>query len=86
VAFDDGEYYFEESVKESGYGVIHIVIFQSESKDSVISTLNEFGCVLNTHVAYNYLVISIPPTVLYHLIQAYLFEEESKANISFRES
>ena len=86
MEYDDGEYHFEELVKESGYSVVHIGVFKSESKGSVITTLNEFCGGVNTHVADNYLVISIRPTVLYQPLRTYLFGEEYYGNISFRAS
>ena len=85
VEYDDGEFHFDELIKESGYSVMHIVVFNSESKDQLIFTLSQFGCVVNTHVADNYVVVSIPPALVYQPIRDYLINEESFENISFRE-
>lgn len=86
VEYDDGEFHFDELVEESGYSVVHIVVFTQESRDRVVSALTEFHCGVNTHVADNYLVVSIPPTTSYEQIQTYLLSEESHGNIDFRES
>ena len=64
MEYDDGEYHVDELVEESSRSVVHIFVFKSESKVSVIITLSEFGCSVNTHITDNYLVISITPTVL----------------------
>lgn len=85
VEYDDGEFHFDELIEESGYSVIHIVIFKAESKDQVTSSLSQFGCGVNTHVAENYLVVSIPPVLVYKPIRAYLLNEDSSGSISFRE-
>lgn len=86
VEFDDGEFHFEELIEESGFSVIHIVIWKLESKDQIISVLSDFGCGVNTHVADNYLVVSISPELLYPPIQDFLLAEQSAENIDFRES
>jgi len=86
VEYDDGEFHFDELIEESGYSVVHIVVFKPQSKDRLVDTLTQFRCGVNTHVADNYLVISIPPTVHYQPIQAYLLNEGSYGNIDFRES
>lgn len=85
VEYDDGEFHFDELIEESGYSVVHIVIFKPESKDRVISTLSEFGCGVNTHVADNYMVINIPPQLVYQPVRDFLLKEESFENISFRD-
>ena len=33
VEYDEGEYYFDELIDESGYSVAHIIIFKSEFKE-----------------------------------------------------
>ncbi|WP_162945053.1 DUF4265 domain-containing protein [Flavisolibacter nicotianae] len=49
VEFDDGEFHFDELIEESGYSVAHVIIWKPECRDKVISTLNDFGCGVNTH-------------------------------------
>ena len=85
VEFHEGEFHFEELIEESGFSVVHIVIWKLESKDRIISTLNDLGCGVNTHVADNYLVISVPPQLLYQPILSFLFTEHSLENIDFRD-
>ncbi len=85
VEFADSEFHFDELIEESGFSVAHIVIWKMESKDKIISALSEFGCGVNTHVADNYLVISIPPQLLYQQIRSFLFNEESIGNIDFKD-
>ena len=86
VEFDNGEFHFDELIEESGYSVIHIVVFKAESKQRVIDSLIQHRCGVNSHVADNYLVVSVPPTVYYEPVQAYLKNELSYGNIDFRES
>lgn len=86
VEYNEGEYYFDELIEESGYSVVHIVIFKPDSKNELVNSLTRLNCGLNTHVADNYLVISIPPTVLYKPVQVYLQKEKASGNIDFRES
>jgi len=86
VEFDDGEFHFDKLIEESGFSVVHIVIWKPVCKDTVVNSLNRFHCGVNTHVADNYLVISIPPTVYYPPVQTYLLKEEASGNIDFRES
>ena len=83
VEFDEEEYHFDELIEESGFSVAHIVIWKSECKNRVISVLNNFGCGVNTHVAANYLVISIPPQVIYGPIRSFLIAEKLNENIYF---
>ena len=85
VEFDEGEFHFDELIEESGFSVAHIVLWKTEFKERIISVLSNFGCEVNTHVADNYLVISIPPQLLYKPIQSFLFKEKSDENIDFRE-
>jgi hypothetical protein len=85
VEFDEGEFHFDELIEESGFSVAHIVMWKSESKDRIISKLKEFGCGVNTHVADNYLVISIPPQLLYKPIRSFLLCEKSNENIDFKD-
>src|SRR3954452_10401881 len=84
VEFDDGEFHFDELIEESGYSVAHIVIWKPASKEHIISTLTDFGCGVNTHVADNYLVISIPPQVPYQLTLTFLLNQKLAENIDFR--
>ena len=86
VEYEDGDFHFDQLIKESGFSVVHIVIFKQESKPGVVSYLTQSGCGVNTHVAENYLVISIPPAVSYQEIQRFLLKEEASGNIDFRES
>jgi hypothetical protein len=85
IEFDEGEFYFDELIEESGFSVAHIVIWKPESKDRIISVLSDFGCGVNTHVAENYLVISIPPKLLYKPIRLFLFGEASDESIDFKD-
>ncbi len=85
VEFDDGEFHFDKLIEESGFSVAHVVIMKPESKDRIISILRDFGCGVNSHMADNYLAISVPPELLYQEIRNFLFKEESIGNISFRD-
>jgi hypothetical protein len=85
VEFDEGEFHFDELIKESGFSVAHIVMWQLASKQRIISILNDYGCGVNTHVADNYLVVSIPPQILYKSIREFLLVEKSNENIDFRD-
>lgn len=85
VEFDEGEFYFDELVEESGYSVLHVIIWKPECKDRVISTLNNFGCGVNTHIADNYVVVSIPPELVYSPVRTYLMGEEALGYIEFGE-
>lgn len=86
VEFDDGEFHFDNLIEESGYSVVHIIIWQAESKDRVASTLNDFGCGVNTHVADNYVVVSIAPEFSYFPVQEFLLTEKTLENIDFKEA
>lgn len=85
VEFDDGEFHFDELIEESGFSVAHIVVWKPESKDRIISVLTDFGCGVNTHIADNYIVVSIPPDLLYQTIRSFLLEEKLNGNIDFRD-
>lgn len=85
VEFDEGEFHFEEVIEESGFSVANIVMWKSESKERIISVLSGFGCGVNAHVAHNYLVVSIPPQVLYKPIRTFLLIEKSNENIDFKD-
>lgn len=85
VEFDEGEYHFEELIEESGFSVARIVIWRPEAKQHIIAILEEFGCGLNTHLADNFIVLSIPPGISYKPIRAILLKEESAKNIDFGE-
>ena len=83
VEFDEGEFHFDELIAESGFSVARIVMWKLESKDQIISVLNDFGCGVNTHLADNYIVLSIPPQLLYKSIRSFLLSEKSNGNIDF---
>ena len=85
VEYENGEFHFDELIEESGYSVTHIVIWKLESKDNIITTLINFGCGVNTHIADNYLVISIPPEQLYQPVRTFLLNQKSSENIDFRD-
>lgn len=85
VEFDEGEYHFDELIEESGFSVVNIIIWKQEAKGQIIVTLESFGCGVNTHVTDNYLVVSIPPVVLYRPIGSFLNSEKSIGNIDFRD-
>jgi hypothetical protein len=86
VQFEDGEFHFDKLVNESGYSVVHIVIFKMESRDRLVAELNQLRCGVSTNIADNYVVLSIPPAVVYQSVQEYLLIEELSGNIDFRES
>lgn len=83
VEFDEGEFHFDELIEESGFSVARIIMWKFESKDQIISVLNDFGCGVNTHVADNYIVVSIPPQILYNPIRSFLLSEKANGNIGF---
>ncbi|MDO6429787.1 DUF4265 domain-containing protein [Flavitalea sp. BT771] len=85
VEVDDGEFHFDELIEESGFSVVQIVIWKQESKYRIISTLDDLGCGVNTNVADNYLVISVPSQLLYQPILSFLLTEHSIENIDFRD-
>lgn len=85
VESDGDEFHFDELVEESGYSVAHIVIWKPESKEHTITTLINFGCVVKTHVADNYLVVSIPPELPYQPVRIFLLSQKSSENIDFRD-
>jgi len=83
VEYGDGEFYFDELIEESGFSVAHVIIWMPQCKDRIISTLDKFGCGVNTHLADNYMVISIPPELLYTPVRAFLMAEKALENIDF---
>lgn len=85
VEYEGGEFHFDEVIEESGYSVAHIVIWKHGSKEHLINTLSDLGCGVNTHVADNYLVVSIPPRLMYQPIRGFLDEQKSVGNIDFRD-
>ena len=86
VEYDDNEFHFNGLIEESGHSTIHIVVFNLDSKETLVSRLEQLDCGVNTHVADNYIVIDVPPNVFYEPIRGYLQQEEDQENISFRES
>ena len=84
---------YKEMLQEVGAGgaliIVALIIFQLgtvfgwSTIVSVIITLSEFGCSVNTHIADNYLVISIPLGLLYQPIRTLLINHESSGNIDF---
>jgi hypothetical protein len=85
VEFGEGEFYFDELIEESGYSVAHVVTWKPKSKEHIITTLNELGCGVNTHVADNYLVVSIPPELQYQPVRTFLRNQKSSEIIDFRD-
>jgi hypothetical protein len=85
VEFDDGEFHFDQLIEESGYSVAHIIVWKIESKDLIVSALNNLGCGVNTHLAENYIVVSVPPELLYEPIRHMLEKEWISKNIDFRD-
>jgi hypothetical protein len=83
VEFEDDEFHFDELIEESGYSVARIVIWKPEFKEHIITTLTDLGCGVNTHIADNYLVVSIPPDLSYKPVRTLLFNHESSGNIDF---
>ena len=82
----DGEYYFDELIEESGNSTIHIVIFKPESKEYVAKQLTDFGCGVNIHVAENYIVVNVSPSIPYQPVHDFLMSETEAGNIDFKES
>lgn len=85
VEFDDGEFHFDQLIEESGYSVAHIIVWKIESKDRIVSALNNLGCGVNIHLAENYIVVSVPPELLYEPIRRILEKERISKNIDFRD-
>ena len=85
VEFDEGEFHFDELIEESGFSVAHIVMWKLDTKDRIISILEDFGCGVNTNVADDYLVISIPPLLSYKPIRSFLVTEKHYENIDFND-
>ena len=94
LAFDDlveaendkGSLYFEKLIKESGHSTIHIVIFDLNIRNEIISTLKSFGCGVNEINSIDYLVIDVPPLIHYLPIKDFLMSKESTQQISFAEA
>jgi len=86
VEYDDGEYYFDELIEESGFSVIHVIIWDAQAKHSVISMLTQLHCGVNTNVADDYMVISVPPAAQYPPIRTYLTEQKEQGGIDFGET
>jgi hypothetical protein len=84
VEYEDGKFHFEELIEESGYSVVHIVFFKLQIKPALMQFLDQHGCGVNSNVADNYLVVSIPPTSDCNPITPHLKNEEDVENISFR--
>ena len=86
VEYDDNEFHFDGLIEESGHSTIHIVVFNLESKESLVPRLDQLYCGVNTQVADNYIVMDVPPNVLYEPVREFLQQHEDLENISFRES
>lgn len=86
VEYDDGEYYFNELVEESGFSVVHVIIWNSQVKESVINALTQLCCGVNTNVADDYMVISVPVDVPYLPVREYLTEQKERGDIDFGET
>jgi hypothetical protein len=69
-------YWSPQLIDESGYSVAQIIIWKPECEDSIISTLENFGCGVNTHLADNYVVVSIPPELLYSPVRAFYWRKK----------
>ena len=85
VEFEDGEFQFDELIKESGHSVVHIVLFDLDEKQEINKTLTDYGCGVNTTVAVNYLVIDVPAVVSYYEIKAFLNKKKSYNTIDYPE-
>lgn len=86
VEYEEGEFYFNELIEESGFSVLHVVFFKPDTREEAIYALQKLGCSVNSHIATNYLVVCISPTTNYQPIRMYLLNQQSLENISFRES
>ena len=60
IEYDDNEFHFDGLIEESGHSTIHIVVFNLDSKKSLVSKLEQLDCGVDTHVADNYIVIVVP--------------------------
>lgn len=86
VEYDDGEYYFDELIEESGFSVVHVIIWDAQVRDDVINELTQLHCGVNTHIADNYMVISVPPGAPYAPIRQYLTIQKEGGRIDFGET
>jgi len=86
VECENGQFHFEALVEESGHSVIHIILLNQNSKENITSKLSGYGCGVNTRVAENYLVIDIPPLILYMQIKVFLEKERKEENIDYSEA
>ena len=84
VSYENGEYFFEELIDESGHSTIHIAIFNSREK--IIEQLTRFGCGVNTNIAENYLVVDVPPVMPYFSIRNFLDEQRLSKTLDYREA
>jgi len=58
IEFDDGEFHFDELIEESGFSVVHIVVWNLESKHRIISIFLPHPITHRIQRRYLYLIIS----------------------------
>jgi hypothetical protein len=86
VEYEAGYLFFDELIQQSGHSVAHIVILQPGYSANIYAALISFGVNINYLHNNLYIVIDIPPNVLYNNFRQYLIKEKDSRNIDVREA
>jgi uncharacterized protein DUF4265 len=81
----DGQRWFEATVRPSLHSLIRVVFFDSEQVDRVNKRLVELGCSTEYLRAYKLLAVSIPPDAKLSDVQRYLQSESDAGTVDYEE-
>jgi len=86
VVYDNGTYFFNGVVEESGYSAVRINIAQKQDCKEVYEMIGNLHGEINVLFGPEYLRVNIPPHVDYGPLREYFLEEDRKRNIYFWET
>ncbi len=85
VREQDGQLWFEATVRPSLHSLIRIVFFDLEQVDRVSKRLTDLGCEIEHFRAYKLLAVSIPANVKLSDVQSYLRSESDAGTLDYEE-
>jgi hypothetical protein len=86
IEYEGGHLFFDELIQQSGHSVVHIVILKPDHSANIYAALVSFGVNINYLHNNLYLVIDVPPNVLYNDFRHYLIKERDLGYIDVREA
>jgi len=72
VENDNGVFYFEELIQESGHSTLQLVFFSENHIKSTLESLLDFGCDWEGSHQKNYFSVDVPKSVNYSIVKSHL--------------